>query len=384
MTSIVIVGGGITGVTLAYRLADLGHEVTLLERHGIGAGTTGKSIGCFVSYLAGSKGYRPLVEGTWERYEPLINAGELDYHRNGFIKLATSGWYAERLREEAKSVERRGIPVERLDPGELERFKVAPDAAPQGALYYPGIGRLDPGKLVAHFADTARSSGADLILKTEVTHIETESGSVTGVQTSMGHLDADVVINAAGPWALRLNEMVGVEIPLRHTLAPILTLEMDRAIDLPTVMCEDGLYLTGERSRTVLAGHTPHESADESVWEVATFEDPDQINRVGRGAAGEAHRLRVAEQAERIVPPLAGATVANEWCGLRCMTPDEMPVAGHTSVDGYLVATGMSGVGITVAPMVSEAVITAIETGSLPSRLEHLSQDRFAGQGRPE
>lgn len=378
MRSVAIIGGGITGVTLAHWLVERGHEVRLIERSGLGAGTTGKSIGCFVSYLAVDDAYRPLVERTWNIYEPLVDDGFLDYHRNGFVKLATSNTYATQLTEEATAVDELEIPFEWLDPTDVDRFGVTEEAAIAGALYYPRIGRLDPGELVAQFADTARAGGADFILDTTVEEILLDGESIRGVKTSKGTIHADLVVNAAGPWAPMINDLVGVEVPLRHTLAPILTLETDTFLDLPTIMCEDGLYLTGERSKTVLAGHSPHESAVASVWEQATLEDPDRIDRVGRGAAGESFRIRVALEAEGIVPALADATVANEWCGLRCMTPDEFPVAGSTSVDGYLLATGMSGVGITVAPAVSEAVVSLIETGSLPRRCSQLTPERFA------
>jgi sarcosine oxidase subunit beta len=378
MATVIIVGGGIAGTSLAYHLRESEHEVRVLEKDGLGAGTTGKSIGCFAWYDNYEGMEYEITERSWEIYEPLIEDGTLSYHENGFMKVANSAAFFDQLRESVAELRDAGIPATVLEDEELRGLNVDPDSVGAGATFYPSIGRLDTGEIVSHFADRARENGAEIEIGTAVTDIRTENGSVTGVETDAGTYDAEILINAAGPWAPVCNAMAGVDLPLKHTLAPISVLDTAENFELPTVIIEDGAYFTGERSAKTLAGHSPHESSDEGTWEAAReLERPDSAQGIGIGSVDEEHRTRIAEQAHQYVPKLADAEVSNEWCGIRCATPDHRPVVGPTRIDGFHVLTGMSGEGITMAPGCAALLAEHLQNDGISPELEYLSPGRF-------
>ena len=381
MRSIVVVGGGIVGSSLAYHLGESSHDVTLLEKQSLGSGTTGKSIACFGWYpLYSGHGYE-LASRSWDIYGPLVEDGTIPYHDNGLLEVADTEAAFEELKEGVEALQAEGHPAEVLEAEAVRGHGVAPEAVGAGAALFPSAGRLDPSGIVSQFADRAREYGVAIETGVEVTDLLIEGDEIAGVSTTDGDRDADVVVNAAGPWAPRLNAMAGVSLPLRHTYAPISVLETASEFALPTVIFEDGLYFTGERSAKVLAGRAPHESSDEDGFEAALeLADPDSEQGLGMGSVGEKHRTTIAREAQRRIPKLEGAEISNEWQGVRCLTPDYRPAVGPTDLEGFYAATGMSGWGITFAPACAELLAAHLTDGSISETLEYLSPDRFSGE----
>jgi len=382
VSSIVIVGGGIVGVSLAYHLRGSSHDVSVLEKRSLGAGTTGKSIACFGRYPLYAGHEYDLATRSWDIYGPLVEDGTVSYHDSGLLEVADTEPAFRELKEGVETLRANGHPAEVLDAEGVREHGVAPEAVGAGAAFFPSAGRLDPASIVSCFADRAREGGVDIETGIEVTGLRTGKDGVAGVSTTDGEFDADAVVNAAGPWAPQLNAMAGVSLPLKHTYAPISVLETASNFELPTVILEDGLYFTGERSAKVLAGRAPHESSDEDGWEAALeLDDPDGEEGVGMGSVDETHREIIARRAHEIVPRLEGAKISNEWRGIRCLTPDYRPAVGPTELEGFYAATGMSGWGITFAPACAELLAEHLTDGTESEILAYLSPDRFSADG---
>ncbi|MFB6296975.1 MAG: NAD(P)/FAD-dependent oxidoreductase [Salinirussus sp.] len=382
--SIAVVGGGITGAALAYHLRDSDHDVTVYERDRPGAGTTGKSIASFGWHLLGEEPLRGIVERSWSTYEPLIADGRLSYREIGLLFPASSESVFADLTATAEAVREAGAPAAALDPGDVADHGVDPGVASAGAAWYPTVGRFDPTEVVSVLVEAARAGGVGVRTGVEVTDVRTTDGAVTGLVVDDGEVDADVVVNAAGPWAPAVDAMAGVSLPLRHSRAPISVLDPSGAVTLPTVSLENGVYFTGQASGRVLAGHAPHAAGETDPWAAATrFDDPDDVDGRGMGSTGETHREAVAEHAPAAVPELADAEIVDEWRGIRCLTPDGRPMVGPTAVDGYLVATGMSGWGMTLAPGCGELLAASLGAttdagGGLVDGMAPLVPGRFA------
>lgn len=377
MGSIAVVGGGITGLSLAYHLRQTSRDVTVYEKRALGGGTTGKSIACFGHHLAADEVERELVSRSWDVYEPLVSEGTLSYHETGLMVAAETEAFFEELRASASAAREAGITAEVLAPEDVSTYNIAPEAAGEGATRYPSAGRLDPAEILSYFAEEAQDCGVDVETGVEVTDVRTDGAALAGLETSAGIRTPDVVVNAAGPWAHELNTMAGVSLPLKHTLAPIVVLESSEDFELPTVAFENGVYFTGERSATVLAGHAAHSSSEE-VWDTAAvFDAPEGKQGTGLGSVSQRHRERVAEYAPTAIPKLEGARASNEWRGIRCFTPDQRPIVGPTAVDGFYVACGMSGWGITLGPACGKLLAEQLVTGDRPGPLGALGTDRF-------
>lgn len=178
------------------------------------------------------------------------------------MKLAETQEFYDQLVESVEELQKAGVPAEALTEMEIIDLNVNPDSARAGATLYPSIGRLDPGEIVSHCSQAGQATGVSIETDTRVTDVVVQDGAVTAVETDIGELKPDVVINPAGPWSSIVNQMVGVDIPLKHTLAPSSVLETAENFDLPTVILENGVYFSGERSPKSLAGYAPHESSD--------------------------------------------------------------------------------------------------------------------------
>lgn len=379
MTDIVVVGGGVVGTTLAYHLRDAEADVTLLERESLGAGSTGDSLSVFGRWLNVEGEYRDICDRSWELYEPLLEEGVLNFHRGGYLAVADSEAYLTELEGMVDDYAAAGLDPRVLAPAETAAFGLDPEGVGAGALYLDqGRFTHDPGpRIVHHFADEAARAGVEIRERTRVTDVDIESGAVTGVETSSGTLPADLVVNAAGPWAPKLNDMVGVDLPLKHTHAPIV--EYDTSTEfgpdkpLSLLAFEEGLYFIGGFPRKAWAGDSPGEIG------AGEFEDWDRVDAdVEFGSSvGNRFRAAVADRIESTLPPLADATSVDEWKCLRTVTPDHYPLVGETDVEGFHVAVGMSGQGITIAPAVTELLAAYIETGDRPAGIEPLWSRRF-------
>jgi sarcosine oxidase subunit beta len=357
MDPVAVVGGGIVGASVAYHLAEADVPVTLYERDALGSGTTADSVAMFVWKATPSAsdgtGHR-LRTRSWGTYGPLIEDGTLEFSRVGGLYPTGSEDGLERLRATGAALEEAGVRTELLDPAGLERFGLATDEL-VGGLSVPDEGYLDPAEVVGFLADGARAAGTRVETGTAVTDVFVEGGTVAGVEVGGERVPASGVVNAAGPWAPAVDAMAGVDLPLRHNRGPILVLDHGMDVDLPFVEFEDGGYVRGEGHGRAFAGNYG------AGYDAADRLDPDAARSVG-----EAFSLAATDRFERYLPGLTDARVVTDWVGLRTLTPDGRPFVGATAVDGYHVATGMNGLGVTLAPAVGEHLASVVAPDRSP------------------
>lgn len=366
---VIIIGGGVVGMSVAYHLRDE-MEVALLEKSMLGSGTTAASIAQFTQHQDD-----PDTEEaerrrrSWAFYKSLVDDGAFGFDRIGTLHVASNDKELAAIEETPTSLERAGITATMVMPAELSRYGIDPETV-CGGFFLPDDGVLDPGEIVQYFATEAQTSGVTVETGTAVTGVTVDQGRVTGVETTEGTYEAGTVVNAAGPWAPRIDEMVGISKPLRHTYGPILVLQSDADVTLPLTLFESGYYVREEGDCQLLAGKFA------TTYKEATMLDPDGSHAA---AAGEQFRLEIAELLSTHMPSYAALDVTNSWVGLRTVTPDGRPLVGATDVEGYFHATGMSGYGITLAPVVGELLAERLTTGDVPRLLESLAPSRFDG-----
>lgn len=365
MDPIVIVGGGVIGASLAYRLRDDPRPVVLYERDALGSGTSGDSVAMFVWHQsAPDRLSHRLRSRSWDRYEPLVRDGTLSFERIGTLDVAETREKAASLREVAGTLREFGAEATFLEPDELAEHGLDPDFG-YGAMATPADGYLDPSEIIQHFVGEA-----DVAVETQsaVTDVRTRDGFVTGVETENGVRSADAVVNAAGPWAPSVNDGVGVSLPLRHNVGPVVVLRTDDPFSLPFIQFGDGLYFRGEGRTQAFAGKYGVD------YENASLLDPTNARSVDHE-----FYLDIDARIREAVPRLSGAELGNEWVGVRTLTPDGVPIVGETDVSGYFVAAGMNGLGITLAPAVGEFLATEIRGGDVDADLRSsLSPMRFS------
>ena len=359
MDPVVVVGGGVVGTSVAHHLGETGVPVVLYERDALGSGTTADSAAMFIWKQADpTETDHRLRARSWETYGRLVEDGTAEFSGIGGLYPAESAERRDELRAVAGRLAEFDVRTRLLDPAELERFGLASGGL-AGGLHLPDEGYLDPGELVQFFASEARAAGARVETGTAVTDVFVEERAggarVVGVAVDGERVPASGVVNAAGPWAPSVDAMAGVSLPLRHNVGPILVLDHDAGLELPFVEFEDGSYVRGEGRRQAFAGRYG------VGYDAAERLDPDAARSVD-----ESFRLAAGDRFDSSLPGLADARLATDWVGVRTITPDGHPFVGETGIEGYYAATGMSGLGVTLAPSVGEHLASVVAPDRTP------------------
>ena len=337
---VVIIGGGVMGVSTAYHLASRGCEnVVLLERHPFfGIEATGKCAGGIRYQFSTGINIRLslLSLPMLDRFEEEIGQ-PIDLRRCGYLFLLTGTKDVEAFRRSVEIQHRLGVETEWLEPEEIARRVPLLDL--DGVLagtFHPRDGLADPSGVVQGYVSAARRSGARLMNGVTVTGITMDNHRISGVTTDRGDVSTPVVVNAAGPWAAGIGEMAGIDlpvVPVRRQIA-VTTPIPQIPSDFPFIIdFAQSLYfhregpgiLTGMSNTDEPAGFD--QSVDET-WESIHL-----------------------ESAMRRLPVLAEAGVTSRWAGLYEVTPDAHPILGRVpEVEGFLVICGFSGHGFQHGP----------------------------------
>ena len=370
---IVIVGGGVVGVSAAYHLAKAGAgSVLLLERADrLGTGSTGACAGGFrhqfgsrVNVLLSIESIRMITSFTEEHGLPL------DIAEDGYLFLVTSESTWEEFRATVETQRSLGVAVEVLTPEEAA--KLIPGLSTDGvvgATFGPNDGIADPAGLTEGYATLARRAGARIATGVEARAIDVDGDRVAGVITSDGEISSPVVVNAAGAWAGALAATAGVEIPLepipRHV---VVTAGFPGAPPRRTLVVDvaTSFYFHREGPGVLMGMGSPNEQPS-----FETVVDERFISE------------ELLPTAVKVFPPLAEAGVTSSWAGLYEMTPDRHPVLGEApGVPGLFLATGFSGHGFQHAPVVGKILAEMVVDGEAKAvDVSSLRLERFDGAG---
>jgi glycine/D-amino acid oxidase-like deaminating enzyme len=356
----VIVGGGVTGCSLAFQLAGLGmRHVLVLERRFIGSGGTGRSVGIIRQLYPTPETTRMVLRSlaVFERF------GEAVGGESGFVSCGVLIGVSAAMRpslEKTLGLQRGlGVKADILEPRDVPRVEPRIDSVGLGAaLYEPGSGYGDPSAVTAGYADAARRRGVLIEQGQEVTAIRQSAGRVTGVATASGEeISASVVVNAAGLWSPALARLAGVELPIVVGRHPVFVLERDSGFGRPHIVYLDlhgGSYVKPETGGLTLTGSLTDDETQHPM-------DPELLGAEPGFEEAEA----VLERTSRALPTLAAARYARGWAGAFDITPDWMPILDESPVKGFFTAAGMSGHGFKLAPAVGE-MMAALITGAAP------------------
>lgn len=404
-TRYAVVGGGIVGASVAYHLSERTDDpVVVYERDELAGATTFWSTAMIG--VGGPEPHRGMKRYGFRLYNDFLAdpRSDAEYVQSGRLRVAVDPENAARLREldaqghpgqepaAERDAEWRGIDARkfahdltRYVPGDtLRETLVVPPLdteVVEGALYRPMYGHvrsddrtLGPRELALEFVERARGNGVRFETGTEVTGVATtpDGDRVTGVAVDGDSVEpADAVVCAAGPWNAEMAATAGVDLPMEHTLSPVYALELDEPLpySLPTIKShESSVGLHRKRDDRILVTYTP--SADEGRATV----DLDAVGDVEL----DDFRDTALEWAERLVPRLADATLADEWIGVGTSTPDGNPIVGWTDVEGLSLAATM--IGIQLAPAVGDVVARQLVDGEPTDYYDEVSISRFTGR----
>jgi 4-methylaminobutanoate oxidase (formaldehyde-forming) len=336
---VVVIGGGITGVSVAYHLAEAGWtDVLLVEKAGLTAGATSQAAGLVTAFNPSS------TMLAWRRYSIELYGRLGAFSAVGSLRLASSPEQLKELERTASRARGVGLDVGVISADEARRLlpAISPDS-PYGAVYLPGDGYLDPHGATHALAAEARRLGVRIRQNTRVTGFELgPRREVRRVLVDDGEaIDAELVVNAAGLWAPRVAAMVDAFIPSTPVDHQHVALKAvpghELPNDMPAFRDPDNLvYGKSEHGGMLFGGYEaePH----------ARWLDGVPWDHAATSLAPDWDRFQpLMEGAIRRFPFLADAEAVRLVCHPDAMTPDANPLIGPMpGVPGFWVAAGLS------------------------------------------
>lgn len=377
---VVIIGGGITGCSIAYHLARMGWtDVILLEKGELTSGTTFHSVG-LVSQFRTSPALMLMMNYSIDLYNRIKAdvGGVLGWHQVGSLRLASSRDQLKSLQRQVSRAKALGLDVEIISPGEAKRiFPPMSDHNLYGAVYIPDDGYLDPNGITVELARRARKLGVQVHTGVRVTGIDlSPRGEVTQVDTDHGPIKTEVVVNAAGQWAPRIGEMVGATIPMTPIMHQYLITKPipghELPLETPVVRDPDNLVYIREEVRGFLIGGF---ELNPKAWSV---EGVDWAFTQQLLAPEWELFEPLMEGAIRSVPILERAEIIRLINGPEAITPDGRYCLGPVpGLRGFFVAAGMSLNGIAGAGGVGKIMAEWIVEGVPSIDMHEMNVRRF-------
>ena len=363
---IVIIGGGVIGLTIARSLALRGvRDVCLIERNNLGTESSYAAAGMlapqaeadsrddFFELLCQSRDlYASFAESLRDE-----TGVDIELDTTGTLYLAFSEHDQREIDERFEWQTRAGLPVEKLTREEatLLEPRVSPNVS--GALRFPNDIQVENRRLLSALANSVSRLEVQISNGVHVEKVRTENNRVVGVETSAGFIGCSTVVVAAGAWTSFVDSKIQVE-PVRGQMVclsakPQLTRHVIYSPRGYVVPRQDGRLLAGSTSEAV--GF----AKEVTVGGVTT----------------------ILRNAIEISPSIAALPIADTWAGLRPRSADGLPVLGPCGeIDGLVFATGHYRNGILLAPVTGELIASTIVQGCVPRELAPFSPDRFAAR----
>jgi glycine oxidase len=366
---VAIVGAGVIGLAIGWRLAAAGLAVALFERDEAGAGATGAATGMLAAATEHEPGGDDLLalslesQRLWPRFRAELEGDtgiDLDYRDDGTLTVALGREEVERLRFRHELQVRAGLAARWLDGAAARALEPALRPAVTAGVFCPDDHQVDPRRLVPALRRALAAQGGRLVEQVPVFSLEIEGGRVTGVVTPEGLCRAATVVLATGAWA-GTRELAGdaLALPVRPLKGQALGLRANARTGLPThVVWTEQVHLAPKAGGRLVVGATVEECGfDPAVTAGAVF--------------------ALLEGARRALPSIEDMEIEAVWTGFRPTSDDDAPILGTGGLPGLVLATGHHRNGILLAPGTAQAIHDLVTTGAMSATASRFGLGRF-------
>lgn len=367
--SVAIIGAGVIGLGIAWRLARAGLAVDVFDRSAAGSGASHAAAGMLAAGVEHEAGEDALLHlnllsrSMWPAFAAEVEAESglpVDLRREGTLVVALNQDDMEKLRFDRRLKEEAGIATEWLSGAEARRREPFLSPAVAGALFSPDDHQVDNRKLAAALRRAATEAGARVHEHAEVSRVVVEGGRVRGVEGPGGFHPAGRVVLAAGAWSRRIEGLPEeARPPVRPVKGQMMSLRMPPGEPLLRhVVWAPGVYLVPRLDGRLLVGATVEERGFD-----------------GTMTAGGV--LSLLDAAWRALPGIEELAIEEMWAGFRPGSRDDAPVLGPSPVEGLVLATGHHRNGILLSPATIDGLSRFVLTGELPEALAPFGIGRF-------
>lgn len=364
--SIVIIGGGIIGCSVAFNLAKKGmKDIVVLEKNFLASGATGRC-GAGVRQQWGTHQNCLLARESMRILENISDTlGEqvdIELKQRGYLLLSFSENETEQFVRNLEVQHSLGIPSRALTPEEAREIVPMLNIEDvHSAAFCETDGHANPFLTTEAYARAAQRLGVEINKFTEVKAIKIEHGRITGVETDKGFIQTDTVLNTAGGWAYEIGQMAGLELPVfseRHEI--LVTEKVPPMLDPMVMSFSYNIYCQQAPNGTFVMGHGPVNEKPghntNSTWQFLET---------------------MAGKVIGILPDMKNLRVVRQWAGSYNLSPDRQPIICESEEQpGFYMAIGFSGHGFMLSPSIG-VYLSELITGSELSYDVTLDLGRF-------
>jgi glycine oxidase len=370
-TDVLIVGGGVIGCSIAWRLAQSGMKVTVIERGRVGCEASRAAAG-MLSPQGHADGGGPFFDlclrsrAIYREFaHELTEASGIDieYKDEGTLFVVAEGEDQDETTRWASWQLEAGLALEHVSADDLRKIEPAVSESATRAIFLPEEHQVDNRRLMEALEVAVKRAGVQVIEGTNVVALTTERGGITGVALGRERVEAGTVIVAAGTWSSRLLEPLRLNIKLIPARGQMIAVK-GATCPITRVLHSSKVYLVPRRDGRILIGATV---------EYVGFQKAVTVGAVN-------HLLSAAVE---LVPSLKQLDIVETWSGLRPDTPDHLPIIGPSGVDNLLLASGHFRNGILLAPITAQLVSESITSGRLQDQLKPFGIERFEQAEEP-
>jgi glycine oxidase len=369
--NVAIIGAGVIGLGIAWRLAARGLSVAVFDKAATGSGASHAAAGMLAACCEAEPGEEALVtlgresQARWPAFASelqQVSGIDVELRSEGTLVVALTADDQARLNHQLVFQQRLGLPLQWISAAETRRREPHLAGKLAGAVWSPEDTQVDNRKLAAALRGAALAAGAVVNEHQPVSAISSHAGRVDGVVLADGtKVTADAVVLAAGAWS---RSIAGLEPDLRPPVRPIkgqmLALRMDPAAPLLThVVWAPGAYLVPRKDGRLLIG--------------ATVEERGYDTSLTAGGV-----LTLLEAAWRVVPAVEELTIDEMWVGHRPGSRDDAPILGAGPLQGLVYATGHHRNGILLTPITADAIARLVLDGVTDPVIQPFGIERFA------
>jgi len=366
---VVVIGGGIIGSSIAYRLAGEGKSVTVFERDSIGNNASGYALG-LLNPTNETGNIESLNHLSFTMHKEMLGVIQEESGVDAqvltmpHLELALDESEIPYLKSEVDRInEFSEFKSTWLEPDEIRKIEPRITDELYGGTLVEDIIILDSYKLTLATAQAAESHGVEVVLG-EVTGIIYKNGRAVGVNLRDGQIDCDAVVLALGPWSGTSSLWLDIDVPIVPQKGEIIRVE---GLNPPL-----GVHFHGN---TLGSSCSVVQKADGATWLAATSKDGTGFDVTPSSEASESLSLR----GMRMFPELESHQLLLHTACMRPVTPDGDPILGKVpGKDGVFIATGTGGKGILMGPVIGKAIADLVMNGETDLKIGQFGLARFA------
>ncbi len=411
---VVVIGGGIVGISTAWFLAKQGIEVVVCEKGHIAGEQSGRNWGWVRQQGRDTREMPMIVESMriWRGLEDEIGE-DVGYREQGVLYAAATDRQMNRYAARIDAADEFGVGTRMIDARELAQYVPGGKAKWKGATYTASDGRAEPHKATPAIARAAVSKGATVLSSCAVRGIEASAGNVSSVVTEHGSIKTSTVLCAAGAWTSMFCRSLGITVPqlkVRGTVARMApsasvldgnlyddrigirrrqdggyTLALGTILDHPITPSTFRFGLKYLRAflmdmdsvRLSIGREFADEWSTPKTWSLDA-ESPFEKTRVLDPKPNRRVLRNIRHNVDKVFPQLAGVEIVESWAGMIDTTPDIIPVIDQAaSLPGLYIATGFSGHGFGIGPGAGKAIAGLLSGNNSGIDLKEFRLSRF-------